>query len=163
MPSGSRSGNKNWVVFLLMLPIWMSTLSCSRTDTGIVLWSNRWLTRSRWTFVARPNKAICDSKEKKESLIFLLTPSDKASTSSITIVRCLNSWCGFSKRIPWRLWIIDRHWLKLSLISDTKSDLERFSLGWMTAIWFCFAQREGVSNLGSTIIRSEIFLRILNR
>ena len=159
IPSGSRSGNKNWVVFLLILPIWIRTFSCSRTEIGIELWSNRWLTRNKWIFVARPSKATWDRREKKDSLIVLLTPSDNANTSSMTIVKCSN-WClGLSNNISCLCWIILRLALRFSLISETKSDLDLFFWGWIIAILFSLAQREGVSNFGSIIISSEICFR----
>ena len=44
---------------------------------------------SKCTRVALPSKAICDNKANSDSLIALLTPSDNAKTSSITIVKCL--------------------------------------------------------------------------
>ena len=147
IPSGSRSGNKNWVVLWLIFPICINTFSCSLTDIGMVLWSKRWLTKNRWIFVARPNKAICESREKKASLIFLLTPSDRARTSSITIVRWVNWWLGLSYKIACRFWMRVAHWLNCSLTCETKSDFERFSTGCITAAWFSLAHRLGVSKM----------------
>lgn len=160
---GFRFGNKNWVVFWLIFLICNNMFSCFFIEIGIVLWLKCWFIKNRWILVVCFNKEICESREKKVFLIFLLIFFDRVRILLIIIVRWVNWWLGLLYKIVCCFWMRVVYWFNCLLICEIKFDFEWFLIGCIIVMWFFFVYWFGVLNLGLMIIKLDICFSIFKK